>query len=262
MIRLLLILLLSACSAISAEYFRSQGRVSFSQRVTITVSTNSTTPAPTADLLWWKLNDGSGTTFTATVGPNGSAAALNGWTTGANTVPTSAAKSSGDDAWTSGSALTYGTEVSVSMWVKDAGWNTGSYTPVVIQSDTTYNDINSWYIYSDEGPMYAVITGTTGQKRVGLGTLSNSAWHHVVVTMDADANGGAGDVVAYVDGANVTSLIDDTKTGTSVFGSDVLSLAKVTTGIGNFYSGEVDDLRIYSSILTSGQVSALYASPE
>lgn len=261
MIRLLLILLLSACFATSAEYFKTGGNVRFSQRVIITTSVIST-PAPTADLLWWKLNDGSGTTFTPTVGPSGSTAALNGWTTGANAVPTSAAKSSGDDAWTSGSALTYGTEVSVSMWVKDAGWGTASYTPVVIQSDTTYNDINSWYIYSDEGPMYVVMTGTTGQKRVGLGTLSNNVWHHVVVTMDADANAGAGAVVAYVDGANVTSLIDDTKTGTSVFGSDVLSLAKVTIGIGSFYNGEVDDLRIYSSILTSGQVSALYASPE
>lgn len=235
--------------------YDNKGRTDYNQAAT-----------PLADispnLLWWKLNDGSGLTFAADVGPAGSTPALFAWITGANGAATSAATASGDDNWLSDSSITYTTTTSVSFWVHESNWTEAGYTPVIIQSASGYNDINAWAVYTDEGPMYAVMYGTTGSKRIGLGTLSDNAWHHVLITMDTAASGGSGALTGYVDGVDVTNLLDDTKTGSSAPTASVLYAARQTISAGAFYNGSLDDIRIYDYVLTSSQAAAIYANPK
>lgn len=260
MIRLLLILLLSACSAISAEYFRSQGRVTFSQRVTITVSTNSTTPAPTADLLWWKLNEGTGTSFTGTVGPNGSAGiGANGYVTGANGFATNAYDFGPENTASSDSSVTYGANViTVCYWVYHTTWG-GVRTIISSKSDKT--TANTWRIDNDEGSVNYVMQGTTVPNitRSTLAAPSNSAWHHYAVVFNASTATGA--ITIYVDGALASpAIVDTAKDGTSNFAANALRVGNLNGT--EFWTGYMDDIRIYATALSAGQVAAIYASPE
>ena len=140
----------------------------------------------------------------------------------------------------------------------------GSYQPIIISSSSSYADVESWHLYAEDGILYVMMMGTTGYKRIALGTISASAWHHIVFVMDTAASGGSGALTGYVDGVDVTALLDDTKTGSSAFTASVLYLAReqrpgATAG---FYNGVVDDLRIYDYGLTAANVSAIYANPK
>ena len=259
MIRLLLILLLSACFATSAEYFKTGGNVRFSQRVTITTSTIST-PAPTADLLWWKLNEGTGTSFTGTVGPNGSAGAgANGYVTGANGLATNAFDFGPENTALSDSSVTYGANViTVCYWVYHTTWG-GVRTIISSKSDKT--TANTWRIDNDEGSVNYVMQGTTVPNitRSTLAAPSNSAWHHYAVVFDASTATGA--ITIYVDGALASpAIVDTAKDGTSNFAANALRVGNLNGT--EFWTGYMDDIRIYATALSAGQVAAIYASPE
>ena len=109
-----------------------------------------------------------------------------------------------------------------------------------------------------------MMMGTTGFKRIGIGTVSANAWHHIVFVMDTAASGCSGALTGYVDGVDVTSLLDDTKTGSSAFTASILYLAREQKpfATGGFYNGVVDDLRVYDYGLTAANVSAIYANPK
>ena len=260
LISLFLSVVFSPALVVITGRYDNTGRTDYNQAATPLVDISP-------NLLWWKLNDGSGLTFTADVGPNGSTPALTSWNTGANGNPTSSAQASGDDNWLSDSSITYGTTASVSLWLYETDWDpapSGSYQPIIISSSSSYADVESWHLYAEDGILYVMMMGTTGYKRIALGTISASAWHHIVFVMDTAASGGSGALTGYVDGVDVTALLDDTKTGSSAFTASVLYLAReqrpgATAG---FYNGVVDDLRIYDYGLTAANVSAIYANPK
>jgi hypothetical protein len=110
----------------------------------------------------------------------------------------------------------------------------------------------------------AYVNGTAIEVQTGAGTkltfpagasLSNGAWHHLVVTYDSGAP--TGNLKVYIDGANVgiqtpTALLNTT------LDSSGLELGKENTVTPAFFNGSLDEVAIYSAVLGINQISNHY----
>lgn len=218
---------------------------------------------PAADILWYKFNEGSGTTLTADVGPNGTTSAGTGYVTGADSVATHAFDFGGDCTSASGSSVTYGANViTVCFWANNEDWTLpGTATILSSKDDTT--TANTWRIYidGDDDVLLFQNQGTTvGQfNQVSLAVPSNSTWHHFAVVFDAST--APGTTTVYLNGAAQSVTQGDAlKDGTSNFAANAIRLGNL--GGSEFYGGSLDDVRIYGSALSAGQIGAVYANPE
>ncbi|MCW3102709.1 MAG: C-terminal target protein [Bacteroidetes bacterium] len=119
---------------------------------------------------------------------------------------------------------------------------------------------------------YGTVTGTEGRFVCGSTLLNNfTHWYHVVVTYDGtlNTNNGLDRVKIYIDNApETTTLTCRTQSGTFPF--DIAS-GSAHFGIGNYlensgtpcltttnYKGKIDDIRIYSRVLSSTEVTQLF----
>jgi hypothetical protein len=85
-------------------------------------------------------------------------------------------------------------------------------------------------------------------------TPSSGAWHHLVGTYDKDA--GAGNLKIYVDG-----ILDNSATFSAAIvpQSDALIIGNYKSpGVGYGFSGQIDDVRIYSYALNAAQIKQIY----
>ena len=80
------------------------------------------------------------------------------------------------------------------------------------------------------------------------GGYNNSAWHHVVFTRSKTT----GKIILYVDGVEAGSATGNLLSLTSPVN---LNLGRLQTGI-NYYSGMLDEVAIYNTVLTPGAVAA------
>jgi lysophospholipase L1-like esterase len=105
-----------------------------------------------------------------------------------------------------------------------------------------YPDALVMYIANDTGTMNTVHTDTF--------ELSGSTWYHVVATWTA------GTLKLYVDGTERGTL----SPGTDYFPSEWIDFT-LGRGVGIIYfQGDLDDVRIYDNVLSSGDVTTLYES--
>ena len=261
--------LLALCQVAAQAQIAGRFGSGISQKLRLgSVITVAPVTEPTADVLWLKFNDGSGQLVTADVGPNAVIANAGGaWTTGADSVALHAYDAQGDtDAYTgtSGSPanVTYGANViTVCFWAYNTAWGTGNTT--LLNSSSGGSTANTWWIYNDEGNVTFIMQGTTvsSYKHVYMSAPSNSAWHHIAAVFDAST--ATGTITVYVDGVSqslTTSL--DTKDGTSNFAAEPLYIMARNGTAGTFWTGYMDDVRVYASALSAGQIGAVYANPE
>lgn len=221
---------------------------------------------PTADILWLKWNDGSGTVSTADVGPNAYATG-GGWTTGADTVAKHAFNGGGDTTSYTGTTdspanVTYEVNViTVCFWAYNSAWGTGNTT--LFNSSTDSSKANTWWIYNDEGTVTFIMQGTTvgSYQQSTVAAPSNNAWHHFAVVFDAST--ATGTTTVYLDGvAQSPTTVTNTKDGTSNFAAQPLYMLSRNGTATTFWGGYMDDVRIYAYALSAGQVAAVYANPE
>jgi hypothetical protein len=207
---------------------------------------------PAADLFSCPCNDGSGTAVTSTTGPNATMAAGVGWSTtgGGNSIDFPGTETA---IVTTDSGITYGTVNTVAFWhySEDTG-------PLYIHSNTTLNATNSWNIYSDGQPKVELIGSAYGNRLTQHFTVASAnAWHHYafVIDMAVDTGSFYGSVLLYVDGVSqaLGAAETDAKDNDTAATSGALSFGKYTTGF-------ADDIRIWSTALTSGEIAALYAA--
>jgi len=221
-------------------------------------------------VLWYKFDDGSGTVahdssgatggprdgmlvtagtggavaFSAThqVGTGALGLTSNGSTGGGYVVvPSLAALAPG--------ALTISAWVNVStsqQWqrVFDIGSSTTSNIAL-----TTHNGSNA--------VRFIIRTGTVSQEIASSVVLSLSAWHHLAVVL---AEGATYTGVLYVDGVAVA-----TNTAMSLHASDLGATTDNFVGKSQFtadpfFSGLIDDFRVYRRALTAEQIAALTAA--
>jgi len=122
----------------------------------------------------------------------------------------------------------------------------------------TWNGENAWWIYTASGTITAVVNwGGSNVQTVSNSTISTAAWHHIVYTADRD-----GYAKLYIDGA-LQADSDDISAGS---GSNLHTTNELNVGVwGDRYTavcfdGKIDEVGIWSRVLTADEVSDLYNS--
>jgi len=224
-----------------------------SYAVTGTLDTTADTAYPVANTAYYKLNgdalDSSGN------GYNGTASNLSPYAAGRFGQ---AAVFNGSSSRVHISNLTIPSTTSISMWVKPHNNTTNSHIfasqtsgyrreyPQLIwfPTSSTYNGFAA--IFSDGGT-------PVGGWIVSSSVASINEWHHVVIVKNSNGSGSL-----YVDNQLIGSSTGGTTyTNTSgfTFGS---SYEPEDSGFFSFFDGSIDQVRIFSSALSAGNVTSLY----
>ena len=96
--------------------------------------------------------------------------------------------------------------------------------------------------------------------RQGNTVVSDNQWHHVALTVQANATISYPEVIVYVDG------VDDTRTGSSANAFNIVSnfdltIARQYNGNNRWFIGLIDDVRLYDRVLSADEVNTLALRP-
>lgn len=225
----------------------------------LNLTTTYVAAGPSPDLLWWKCNDGTGTTVTADVGPNGTLTTA-GWTTSTQSGSGSAISLTAGQTLTSNSSISFGVPtITASFWIWMAAWSTNSTVQDLMTLGSTGNTANTFRIYADNNHLSFRFQGTSSGSPYVLSVAkpSNSSWHFIQIVMDntvaASTTPGGGKI--YIDGALQTAITEtSSKTGTPNFASQVIKIGGTNT------TAYFDDIRLNGHELTATEGSTLYAA--
>ncbi len=201
---------------------------------------------------YWKFDESSGAA--ADSSGNGNSGTLNGsspaYVSGkfGNAIALDAA---GSDYVSMGNpAVLQVTTGTISCWMYYTGSVATSYSMLVSKMDLN-NDQNGFCLYRSATAMtWELANGSTFQAVGILGTLpTNSVWHHMVLTWDGS------NVKIYKDAVQHSSTSQTVTPVTTVHNFTVGRDAVYT---GSYYSGMIDDVRIWSRALTTNEVTELY----
>jgi hypothetical protein len=157
----------------------------------------------------------------------------------------------------SGSDLNFGaaTDFSVALWIKTAGWQNDA--AIISNKDWDSGGNTGWVIAGEgggSGSWQWNYSGATGSRRdydPPGPTLSDNQWHHLCVAHDRD-----GYATFYVDGQYQARVDISGSTGSidaghpTVVGTDGVEGAVWAY----WFIGLIDDVRIYSDVLTQTEV--------
>jgi hypothetical protein len=209
-------------------------------------------PDPT--LLWWTLNEGTGTAITSDAGPNGTTNA--DWSSSTESGSGSCLEFNGtSDGANTDAAINYGGVdiITLSMWVFSASF-AGATGTIFESSTNAFGAPGRFSVYVEGGFINFNLGGNTGSYIAHITPPSTSAWHHIALVL----NNSVGSVTAYVDGVSVSVTIDFSDfSGAFDFETQVLYLG-ARNNASRFYSGRIDDARIYNVALTSDEVVEIF----
>ncbi|MBT3980457.1 MAG: LamG domain-containing protein [Bacteriovoracaceae bacterium] len=101
-------------------------------------------------------------------------------------------------------------------------------------------------------PHFTSLGGAGSIQVTSTVTVSTSTWYHIVGTYD-----GAGNAYIYVNGVSNTA---SGTAGTITWTSAQLGVGSNTSGSGNYFGGYMDELAIYGTELSAGQVLNHYSN--
>ena len=200
--------------------------------------------SPTPEILWWKLNEGSGTSITGD-GSNGG----DDGTTDANWLTGQSGSgscldfvaASSDDAATSAS-ITYTTNaITVTFWMY---LDSVTGTQIILESSANFNSNNDCYAAFMNGSTLTIQLKKGGARTESLAGLTTGAWHHYAILFDKSST--AGDIRLWIDNAEQTLSVDATSNDTVTdFAAYVLYVgARASSSL--FLDGRIDDFRVYA----------------
>jgi hypothetical protein len=150
-------------------------------------------------------------------------------------------------------APAHATSLTISAWVKRTADGDSSPRVVTLPTGRLYIVTNTAGT-NDKIGFYQDCDGTDGQWETTT-TMNRTGWHHIAVTYSY-ANTSQ-DPLLYIDGASqaktktvTPTSVTCTNTGTGYVG------AQSTTN--NNLAADIDDVRIYNTILSAAQITALY----
>lgn len=212
-------------------------------------------------IAWWKFDEASGSTASATVGGidgslSGSAAFVGGIS--GNALDLSAA---------GGSYASFGdnfgltaTSYSISFWVN----STSTATDQIILGKHRATFVSGYFVgmgangpYGAADKAWAYQSSFPGNQPISTTSINDGTWHHVAVTY----NIGTGSHTMYVDGApgesstiaaGMVAAAADFMVG-GIFNSSGTAISTFT--------GKVDDLQIYGEVLSDDDVNYLFNNP-
>ena len=139
---------------------------------------------------------------------------------------------------------------SVSLWAK---LGTYSYTETIFSSRID-SDNYLWCFYhgGTNQTRFEMKGNSTEETLMTTTTVENNGWHHFAFTWDSSANTSA----FYVDGSSV-----DTGTAPAFEGTiDEIEFGKRRYTAWGEFEGNMNDIAIFSDVLTSGEVTSIYNS--
>ena len=143
-------------------------------------------------------------------------------------------------------------EFSVSAWVKAASGPQADNYAVILQNDQTYvqfgisqnstaNQLN-FLIRNSGNSGYGILAGPTN--------FFNGSWRHIVCTYDGST------MKFYVD--NGTPLTNSYSTTLPTYSNPTLRIGRGNSIYPNLFNGQIDEVGIWDTALTSTQVSEIY----
>lgn len=218
--------------------------------------------APTPDLVWWKFDEGSGTTVadSSTAGTNTGTVTGATWVPGKNGVGNALDFDGTNDFLVSAANLTFGVKkCTVCAW---------AYIPAFADNDAVLweHSVNQ---NSNQNTFVAIPNAASGLFNAtyrGNGyrseTIARPApgyWRHIACTYDVETTTAA-DVEIYFDGVlQSTTVAVNTNSSSS---NNIATLPTYFMGRGGaslFLKGKLYDIRIYKSKLTQPQIAAIMA---
>jgi len=212
---------------------------------------------------WWELNETSGTrvdahgsndladnnTVTSTTGKQGNAARFDAGNSEYLSIADNASLSITDD-------------LSMGGWFR---WNGDSvYGFMAGKYKTTVSNREYAMYWDDEsgGNKFVFATtadGTNSNRRIYEygSVLADDTWYHLMITRDS----GADTTVMYVNGSVVTpTATNHAGTVTAIHNGDApFVIGARDTGF-NFFDGDIDEVAIWDKVLTSDEITDLYAA--
>jgi hypothetical protein len=157
----------------------------------------------------------------------------------------------GDDDYVDTADIDITDQITVSAWIKTSAQGSVSYHRII---DKNY--VSSWYFGSRASGSYNLSIWMSGSERAYTAdnVYSSGQWTHAAFTYDKDA-GGTDEIKIYVNGAQVATGDYSTAIGINAY---PIRIGWSPNGSGNLWNGQIDEIRIYNTALTSDQVGDLY----
>jgi prepilin-type N-terminal cleavage/methylation domain-containing protein len=212
---------------------------------------------------YWPFEEGSGSS-TADVSGNGNVGSWNGSSLGTNNTHYVGGKVGSYAGTFDGSTDYVNTAnvaddllyMTVSFWIKTSGGSGGNAN--IVGKIVNVANTNGWSAFMQPGGVRFVIQDGSGSnyvQRDGI-NIADGNWHFVVGII----NGGfaLGNVLMYVDNTSqslnsTAGTVANISNAASVrFGTDVSS--------GQYFNGQLDDIRIYNRALSASEITSLYTS--
>ena len=206
------------------------------------------------DVLWWKLNDGSGTTITAAVGPNGTTDA--DWVVGKSGAgfALSFTPANGDDASTN-SAVDWGgtTEGTICFWLKPDEIGFAD----VLSSNGGFSAPGGFGI-TCLFAFRAAVAGASGggyTERTANTAPTIGSWTHIIVTFSV-ADPATDFVKIYYNNVEQATSSGANLTIGGALGNKVVHVGSRGDST-NVQDGAIDDVRLFKRLLSDTERAAV-----
>ena len=134
-----------------------------------------------------------------------------------------------------------------SFWVKPNGFV--SYGTIA----TFYSDYRN-YVDIRTGGILGFGTTSGNQLNTPTNSIANGVWQHVALTKSSTAG-----TAIYINGVSVATNTSDTGNASDFTGSNYQQVMGSYSATGSdFFPGSIDQFRIFSSVLSAGNVTSLY----
>jgi hypothetical protein len=229
-----------------------------------TAITNNSSQGGTAftgDILWWKLNEGSGVSITPDVGQYGTTNAQ--WTASTQNGSGSALQFTylwAEDASTN-SDVNYSsaTAITIAFWIKRGA---NSSTQLLFESSLDWNTNSPAFLAAFVSDKIEVnLSDAAGgiRKESTSATVGSGSWAHYAFVLDHSANSGAGDIKIYINGVDQATVVDTNTKVAATFANQMFTIGAGANGVLTI-SGDIDDVMICTGEKSASAIAATYAA--
>ncbi|MGD9655483.1 MAG: LamG-like jellyroll fold domain-containing protein, partial [Sulfuricurvum sp.] len=145
------------------------------------------------------------------------------------------------------------TTASLSFWIKTAqtGNNTMWMAPGVTGVESSGNGNDVFWGWIDASGRIGIMKGDTAGAK-STNPINDGTWKHVVLTRDSSS----GKVQVYINGVLNNEATSATGDVTTSFAS--IGRIEDTAGSPEYFNGSLDEVKIYSSVLSAAQIAMIY----
>lgn len=145
-----------------------------------------------------------------------------------------------------------GTSYTITCWVK---FNTVEGSQRIISKDTGEDYVGGYSIAMD-GEMIKVLTNSGTKQTINIGVATPAVWRFIAISY----NQATGERKSYIN-ADMVASDNVGKDGLHARSNDRLWFGGIPK-YGQYFSGVLDEVRIYNTALEARQISELIAQPE